>query len=88
MYIWQCAFFYFFFVIIPIGVFLQLLGDLRNGLKEIGNQPVVSNLEDGRLGVLIDGNDRLGILHTSQVLDGSRDTDGDIASRRKQMVVN
>ena len=43
-------------------------------LKQISNQAVVRDLEDGGLGVLIDGYDDLGVLHTRQMLDGTWDT--------------
>ena len=57
---------------------LQLLGQLGDGDKEISDQAVVGNLEDGCLGILVDGNNGLGVLHAGQVLDGARDTNGDV----------
>jgi hypothetical protein len=53
------------------GVSLQLLGQLGDGNKEIGDQAVVGDLEDGCLGVLVDGNNGLGVLHTGQMLDSA-----------------
>jgi len=38
-------------------------------LEEVLYQPIVGDLEDGRLGVLIDGDDHLAVLHARQVLD-------------------
>ena len=32
-------------------------------------------MEDGRLGIFIDGDDRLAVFHARQVLDGARDRD-------------
>jgi hypothetical protein len=58
---------------------LQLLGQLGDGDKEISDQAVVGNLEDGCLGILVNGNNGLGVLHAGQVLDGTRDTNGDVA---------
>ena len=45
-------------------------------LKQVSDDAVVRHLEDGSFWVLIDGHDNLAILHTSQVLDRSRDTNG------------
>ena len=47
-------------------------------LEEVGDQPVVGHLEDGGLGVFVDGHDHLRVLHTGQMLDSTRDTHGDV----------
>ena len=57
---------------------LDLVHELRDGVKEVGLQPIVGDLEEGRLGVLVDDGDHLGVLHAGHVLDGARDTDGDV----------
>jgi len=63
---------------------LQLLGQFGDGGEEISDESVVSNLEDGSLGILVDGNNGLGVLHTSQMLDGSRNTDCNVAVNTRQ----
>ena len=40
----------------------QLLLQLRQDLEQIANEPVIRDLEDRRFGVLIDGDDDLGVL--------------------------
>ena len=42
----------------------ELRIQLGHGLEQIGDQPVVRDLKNGRLGVLVDGHDRLRVLHT------------------------
>ena len=39
---------------------------------------MVSYLEDGRLRVLVDGDDHLRVLHTSQVLNSARNSHGNV----------
>lgn len=53
---------------------LQLLRQLRHLLKQIPNQPNIRNLEDRRIGILVDRSNNLTILHTRQVLNSTRDT--------------
>lgn len=60
---------------------LDLLDHLGDGVEEVSNETNVGNLEDGSVGVLVDGDDHLGLLHTSKVLDGTRDTDGNVELR-------
>jgi len=57
---------------------LDGLDELGNGLEEVSNETDVGDLEDGGVGVLVDGNNELGLLHTGKVLDGTRDTNGDV----------
>src|SRR5690606_31032982 len=57
---------------------LEPLAELGEHLEEVGDQPVVGHLEDGRLGVLVDGHDGLASLHAGEVLDGARDARGDV----------
>ena len=49
------------------------LGHLGQQLEEVSLETIIRDLEDGRLLVLVDGHDRLGVLHARQVLDGPRD---------------
>ena len=39
---------------------------------------MISDLENWRLRVLVDGHDRLRVLHSGQVLDGTGDGDGNV----------
>src|SRR5215204_1282456 len=52
--------------------------ELRQNLEKIADQPVISDLEDRRLLVLVDGDDHLGILHPGEVLDGAGNADRDV----------
>src|SRR5678816_913191 len=53
--------------------------------EEIGFEPVVGDAEDRRLGILVDRDDHLRILHASEVLDGTADADGDVELRRDDL---
>lgn len=44
---------------------------LRQDLEEVGNDPIIGNLEYRRVGVRIDRHNHLGILHSGQVLDSA-----------------
>src|SRR5690606_33787934 len=57
---------------------LELAFKLGQDFKEVADQSVVGDLEDRRIGILVDGDDVAGILHAGQVLDGSGDAAGDI----------
>src|SRR5690242_1482479 len=61
---------------------LDRLGQLRRDLEQVAHHAVVGDLEDGRLFVLIDRDDRLGRLHAGAVLDGTRDAQRDVELRR------
>src|SRR5713226_7615071 len=61
---------------------LELLLERRGNLEEIAHDAEIRNLEDRRLGVLVDGADHLGGAHTRQVLDGARDAEAQIQLRR------
>ena len=52
---------------------LELGGHVRYSLEEVLHQAIVRHLEDGRLLVLVDGHDGLGVLHARQMLDSARD---------------
>jgi hypothetical protein len=49
----------------------QFFREFRQGLVEVGHEPVVGHLENRRLFILVDGDDHLGILHTGQMLNGA-----------------
>src|SRR4051812_49783948 len=49
-----------------------------NDLEHVPHDAVVGDLEDRRLLVLVDGDDRLRGAHPGEVLDGARDADGDV----------
>jgi len=51
---------------------------LGQRLVQVGHQAVVGDLEDGRLGVGVDGDDDLAALHAGQVLVGAADAGGDV----------
>src|SRR5258706_16471771 len=53
-------------------------GQFRNDLEQISHQAVVGDLEDRRLGILVDRDDHLAVLHPGQVLDRARDADCDV----------
>ena len=44
-----------------------------NDLVQFADDAVSGNVEDGGVLVLVDGDDVLGVLHTGNVLDGTRD---------------
>src|SRR6185312_4820971 len=60
----------------------EFLRQLGNRLVEIRDQTVISNLEDRRVLVLVDGDDHLGILHPGEMLDRAGDADRDVQARR------
>eukprot|EP00964_Phaeocystis_antarctica_P147861 scaffold114566_cov63-Phaeocystis_antarctica.AAC.2 len=64
---------------------LELLLELRQRLEEVGDQAVVGHLEDGRVLVLVDGDDDLGVLHACQVLDRSRQPHRNVQVRRHDL---
>ena len=56
----------------------QLLRQLRHDLEQVAHEAVVGDLEDRRLGVLVDRDDHLAVLHAGEVLDRARDADRDV----------
>src|SRR5580698_4164788 len=56
----------------------QLVDHGRNHLMNIADDTVVRDLEDGGIGILIDGHDDLALVHTGEMLDGSRNADRDV----------
>src|SRR5690348_13514358 len=68
------------------GLDASYLGNQRgNGLKKVLHEPVVGHLEDRSLGVLVDGHDDLRPLHSGQVLDRARDSDGNVELGRHHL---
>ena len=63
------------------GGLAQRLFQLGQHLEQVTHQPDVGDLEDRGFGILVDGDDRAGILDAGQVLDRARDADGDIQLR-------
>jgi hypothetical protein len=61
------------------------VGQLGDDLEQVGDEPVVRDLEDRRVGVLVDRDDDLAVLHAGEVLDRSRDADGDVELRRDDL---
>jgi hypothetical protein len=45
-----------------LGELAEFALELGNGLEEIGNEPVIGDLKNRRLLVLVDGDDDLGVL--------------------------
>ena len=59
----------------------DLLGGLRDDLEQVADHAEVGQLEDRRLGVLVDRDDRLRGLHAGPVLDGAGDAECDVQLR-------
>src|SRR5205823_1682790 len=58
------------------------LRQLRHDLVQVADDAEVGELEDGRVRVLVDGDDRLRALHADLVLDRAGDADRDVELRR------
>ena len=63
----------------------DLLGELRDDREQVADDAEVGQLEDRRLGVLVDRDDRLGGLHAGPVLDRAGDADRDVELRRDRL---
>src|SRR3954465_12230062 len=61
---------------------LPPFGELRPGLVEVADDAEVGELEDRRVGVLVDRDDVLRGLHAELVLDRARDAGGEVELRR------
>ena len=70
---------------IRLSVRLQRHFQLWQQLEQIPHQPDIRDLEDRRLGVLVDGDDGAGVLDPSQVLDRAADADGHVQFRRDDL---
>ena len=58
------------------------LGQLRDDLVQVADDPEIGELEDRRVRVLVDRDDRARALHPDLVLDRAGDADGDVELRR------
>src|SRR6478735_9636027 len=63
----------------------ERLDQLGNGGEEILDQAIVGDAEDRRLLVLVDRDDDLRVLHSSEVLDGAADANRDVQLRRDDL---
>src|ERR671922_648200 len=57
---------------------LELVRERGDDLEEVGHDPVIGDLEDRRVGILVDGDDHLRRPHAGQMLDGARDAEAEI----------
>src|SRR6185369_10472248 len=62
-------------------LFRQGAGQFRHGLEQVSDKPEIGYLEDRRVFILVDGDDHLAVLHAGEMLDGTRDADGDVELR-------
>jgi acyl-coenzyme A thioesterase PaaI-like protein len=60
---------------------VDLIDELGDDGEQVADQAVVGDLEDGRLGVLVDRDDRLRGLHPGPVLDRAADPDREVQVR-------
>src|SRR2546421_10297 len=60
---------------------LQLLDQRREHLHRVAHDAEIRDLEDRRLGILVDRDDALGILHADLVLRRARDARSDVDVR-------
>src|SRR5690606_22394750 len=60
----------------------DLVREARHDLERVAHDPVVGDLEDRRLRVLVDCDDRAGRAHAREVLDRAADADRDVELRR------
>jgi hypothetical protein len=58
---------------------------LRHDLEQIADEPDIGDLEDRCLRILVDRNDRAGILDAGEMLDGARNADGHVELRRDDL---
>src|SRR6185369_16691280 len=54
----------------------------RNNVEEIAHDSIIRDVEDRHLAVLVDGDNRLRVLHPDDMLNRSRDTNGQVQFRR------
>ena len=59
----------------------DLFGKSRHDFEQIPDNTVCGHLEDRCIRILVDGHDEPGGRHARQMLDGARDTAGDIEGR-------
>src|SRR5439155_15523813 len=63
----------------------QSIDERRHDLEQIADDAVVRNLEDRRVGILVDGNDRVGAFHTDQMLNGAGDSEREVELWRNRL---
>src|SRR4051812_43051580 len=59
--------------------------ELRHEFEEIADEAEIGNLEDRRLGVLVDRDDCAGVLDAGEVLDRAGNADRDVELRRDDL---
>src|SRR5438132_4582626 len=64
---------------------LELLRQLRHDLEQVADDAVVGDLEDRRLGILVDRDDGARALHPHEMLDGAGDAEGDVELGRHRL---
>ena len=57
---------------------LQFLCELWDNLKQITDQSIIGNLEDGTILVFVDGHDCSRVFHAGYMLNGTADSDSDL----------
>src|SRR5690606_18990000 len=57
----------------------------RHDLEQVADQADVGDLEDRRLGILVDGDDGAGVLDAGEVLDGTGNADRHVQLRRDDL---
>src|SRR5438094_8383554 len=60
---------------------LDLFRKHRQHFEEIADDSIIGNVEDRGFGILINGHDGLGVLHSNQMLNRSGDAHGDVKFR-------
>ena len=65
--------------------FLQFADERRRNLEDVALNAVVGDLENRRLGVLVDGDDGARALHADQMLNRARDAERDVQLRRHRL---
>ena len=73
------------FMHVIVQLILQLTRQLRHRVKQIRDQANIGDREDRRVLILVDGDDRLAVLHSRQMLDRARYADSDIDFRRDDL---
>ena len=62
--------------------------ELRYGTEQIRDETIVSNLEDRCIGIFVDRDDHLAVLHTGKVLDRTADTNSNVQIRRDDLYLS
>src|SRR3972149_2618350 len=60
----------------------QGLGEGGDEVENIADDAIIGYLEDGGVGILVDGHDGAGTLHSHDVLDGAADAERQVELRR------